>query len=99
MPVERDVMVSKMTSRGFRCEVAKKHDHYWLWRDGKRTKVLIFVSRGPQYKEYSDTLIGRQAKLAIDPNFCPNSFSRFDISRLLGIIVYYGMLVAYCNGY
>ena len=63
MPFERDSIRASITSKGFKAEGGEKHEYYWFYVQGKKTKWWIRLSRGSGYKEYSDDLIRRQARL------------------------------------
>ena len=62
MPVEREVIRSNISQKGFELAPDGDHDYYWLYMNGKKTKWWIKLSRGSNYRVYSDNLLKRQAK-------------------------------------
>ncbi len=63
MPIEREEIRASIQKKGFREELGSTHDMYWFFVGGKRTRWWIRLSRGSDYKVYSDHLIGRQARV------------------------------------
>jgi len=67
MPIERDVIRKNILEKGFKESSGKRnpdHEYYHLYHKGKLIgDVWIKLSRGPNYKEYSNDLLGRQAKM------------------------------------
>lgn len=58
MPIERATIRAGLVGKGFQ-EVTKKKDHdfYYLFVDGKKTSVFTRLSRGSDFKDYSDPLV------------------------------------------
>ena len=66
MLIEREVIRANITAKGFRENPEKKnpdHDYYFLYFNGKRTHIWIKLSHGSGYREYSDSLLGRQSEI------------------------------------
>ncbi len=62
MPIERSVIVENITQKGF-IPAGGDHEYFWLYKNGLKTKWCVKISRGSGYKEYSDALIKRQARI------------------------------------
>jgi hypothetical protein len=67
MPIERESIRKSIQEKGFKPDPARTnqdHDYYFLEHDGKLLGgIWIRLSRGHGYKEYSENLIGRQARI------------------------------------
>jgi hypothetical protein len=66
MPIERETIRKSITEKGFREKDTKRnpsHDDYYLVVNGRQTSIWIRISRGSGYKDYSDDLIKRQARI------------------------------------
>jgi hypothetical protein len=63
MTVAREVIRKNISGKGFIYEPNKDHDYFYLHNNGRKTSIWIRLSRGTGYKVYSDSLLGRQAKI------------------------------------
>lgn len=62
MSIKRARLVKALGAKGFRADGGTGHDKYRLFIDGKRSSVMTLLSRGTQYQDLGDSLVGKIAR-------------------------------------
>jgi hypothetical protein len=83
VPIDREKIRSGLLKKGF-IEGGGDHDFYYLEIDNKKSSIFTKLSRGKNYKVYSDDLVGsmcgqlgitkKELKALIE---CPLSYSKY----------------------
>jgi hypothetical protein len=61
MPLSRDAIEKSLKEKGFNCR-SSQHKIYYLYYQGKVTRIKTKISRGTKHKEYGDSLLSAMSK-------------------------------------
>lgn len=59
---DRTAIVKALLTKGFDHHPGSDHDKYFFILDGKKTSTFTKISRGSNYKTYSDSLLDKMKK-------------------------------------
>lgn len=59
MPIEREKIRKALVGKGFKEKSGTRHDNYYLYVGGKKSRIFTHLSHGSGYKDYTDELVSK----------------------------------------